>query len=235
MKFILYTAYYQTLMFLRIKQATFFALAFPIFLFILFGNLFGSSKGDTFNVMSGVIGMTIASSGFFGIGTVIKDYYSSGWLKYLKNLPIRQLNYFIGLIISRLLVLFTLVLVLNLLSFFVFAFTCSVIQLLHIFIGIIVGYTIFCFLGLCLSFSNIKYASETGLSSLIYYIILFSSTAFYPVCDFNKVICTIGNILPLNPILHLIRFGKFEPILFFWMGIPILLFLFLLNKLKYNR
>lgn len=235
MTFILYTAYYQTIIFLRVKQATFFALAFPIFLFLLFGNLFGSTKEDIFNVMSGVIGMTIASSGFFGIGTVIKDYYSSGWLKYLKNLPIKQLNYFIGVIISRVIVLLFLVLVLNLLSFFIFSFTCSIFQFLNILLGIAVGYTIFSFVGLCLSFSNIKYSSETGLANLIYYIILFSSTAFYPVCDFNKTICTVGNLLPLNPVLNLIRFGRFDIVLIFWLILPICLFIFLLKKLKYNR
>ena len=235
MKFILYTAYYQTIIFLRVKQATFFAFAFPIFLFIIFGNLFSITKNDIFNVMSGVIAMTIASSGFYGIGAVVKDYYSNGWLRFIKNLPINQIFYFIGIIISRIFVLLFLVLILNLFSYIIFNFTYSFYQFINLLFSILIGYTIFSFFGLCISFSNIKYSSDTGLSSFIYYIILFSSSAFYPVCNFNKTICKIGNILPLNPILNIMRFGQFDSILIFWLIMPIILFFFLLKNLKYNR
>ena len=73
------STYYQFLMFLRIKQAVFFSLVFPVFLFFIFGNLWGTADKDYISLLlSGIIGMTVASDGLFAVGPVVKEYYSSG-------------------------------------------------------------------------------------------------------------------------------------------------------------
>jgi ABC-2 type transport system permease protein len=234
-KQLFYTSYYHIQVFLRVKQAVFFAFAFPVLIFILFGNLFATNETYIFNLFCGVIGMTIASSGFFGIGTVIREYYANGWLKHLKHLPIHPLTYFTGLISSRIFNLLLLICILSLIGALAFSMFLSLYQFLNILLGVFIGYFIFSFLGLCLSFAAIRQASEYSLSNIIYYILLFTSTAFYPTCDFNQMLCTTGNILPLNPILDLMRNGNFQAILLVWIIVPVIVFYFLISKVKFSR
>ena len=49
--------YYQFLIFLRIKQAVFFTVAFPIFLFVIFGSIWGQQHDEYVSfLLSGIIG-----------------------------------------------------------------------------------------------------------------------------------------------------------------------------------
>lgn len=234
-KQLFYTSYYHIQIFLRVKQAVFFAFAFPVLIFVLFGNLFATNDTYLFNLFCGVIGMTIASSGFFGIGTVIREYYANGWLKHLRHLPIHPLTYFTGLIGSRIFNLLLLIGVLSLIGALAFSMILTLPQLVNILAGVFIGYFIFSFLGLCLSFAAIRQSSEYSLSNIIYYLLLFTSTAFYPTCDFNQMLCTVGNTLPLNPVLDLMRNGSFQPILLLWIILPVAIFYFLINQVKFSR
>ena len=75
---------YQLLIYLRIKQAVFFSIAFPVFLFVIFGNIWGVNEGYIPFLLSGIIGMTIASDGLFAVGPVIREYYTNGLIKYFR-------------------------------------------------------------------------------------------------------------------------------------------------------
>ena len=78
--------YYQTLYYSRVKEALFFILVFPAFLFVVFGSLWGGFSEDyTARLLSGVIATSVLSDGIFSIGQLFKRYYSSGLIKVLKK------------------------------------------------------------------------------------------------------------------------------------------------------
>ena len=213
---------YQLLIYLRIKQAVFFSIAFPVFLFVIFGNIWGVNEGYIPFLLSGIIGMTIASDGLFAVGPVIREYYTNGLIKYFRKLPFNILLHFAGLIISRIISLIFTIGILCIISYFVFGFLPSFNNFTHYIVGAILGLTIFSFIGLILSFSGIKGGADKGLSNLIYFIILF--------------IGTIGDYLPLNPILNILRDEAVNYyVLLFWLIAPIIVFYIIFNRIKFNR
>ena len=234
----LYNAvFYQLVIFLRIKQAVFFTLIFPVFLFVIFGNIWG--KSDVWYIefiFFGVLAITVTSDGLYAIGPVIKEYYSNGLIKYLNKMPQSVLTHFVGLIISRVFVLISIFLVLILTAFFVFGYAITLTKVLSGLALIIIGLFIFSFMGLALSFANIKHKADKGIAGFVYYILLFTSDAFYPVGEFNSTIKTIGNLLPLNPLLQIAREGTFSPlVLAFWLIFPVCIFYYFYKKSDITR
>jgi ABC-2 type transport system permease protein len=94
---------------------------------------------------------------------------------------------------------------------------------------------IFSFIGLCITYLGSRKNSNSSIINLINYFVLFSSDVFYPTSSFNKTIATIGNMLPLNPILTILRGEGFRWELIFWVIIPIIVFLFMLKIIKFSR
>ncbi len=91
-------------------------------------------------------------------------------------------------------------------------------------------------MGLALSFANIKHKGDKGIIGFVYYIFLFTSDAFYPVGEFNSTIKTIGNLLPLNPLLQIAREGTFSPfVLAFWLIVPVCIFYYFYKKSDITR
>ncbi len=235
-KILSHSVYFHLINYLRIKQAVFFSIAFPIFLFLVFGSIWGINQEEyVASLFTGVMGMTIASDGLFAIGPVIKEYYASGLIKYLRKLPMNILSYFIGLIISRIISLFVVLILLSVVSKLVFNYNPSPEQIMNLVLGIVVGLFLFAFLGLTVSFSGIKNGSEKGLINFVFFGILFTSNSFYPVGQFNQVVGTIGDILPLNPILHLLRGEEKSLTILIWLIIPIVLFSLLFRRVKFAR
>lgn len=230
------SVYYQLLIFLRIKQAVFFTVAFPVFLFVVFGSIWGAQHdGYVSFLLSGVIGMTVASDGLFAIGPVIKEYYSNGLIKYLRKLPFNILLHFMGLVVSRIIALLFIVFLLCITAFFMFDYSVTSLEIVNFTAGIFLGLLVFSFLGLTITFSVMKQGTDRGITNFIYFIILFTSNAFYPVGEFNKSIGYIGNSLPLNHLLSILRGDGLHYSLIFWILAPIILFVFLFNRVKFNR
>jgi len=231
-----HSIYYHLLNFLRVKQAVFFTLAFPLFLFIVFGNIWGLNSKEYIGMLfTGVLGMTIASDGLFAIGPVVKEYYASGMIKYLRRLPIHVLTYFFGLIISRILSLLVVLVLLCGISVLLFDYVPQLHQIFNMAIGIVIGLVVFSFIGLCLSFSGIKHGAEKGLTNFVFFGVLFTSNAFYPVEMLNNFVGKIGNALPMNPVLRLLRGEDLQWYYVLWLVVPLFVFTFLFRKVKFNR
>lgn len=233
----------QLLTFLRIKQAVFFSFAFPLFLFLVFQTVFGGygvsfDKDYTVFLLSGIICMTLASDGLFAIGTFIKRYYLNGTLRIIRRMPINIIVFITGIVISRFIITITLVVFLNVVSLVIYNSHFLIRDTFFIFAGVFMGLWIFSFLGLCLSFSNIRIGdAEKNVVNLVYFFILFTSNALYPVDVLNSNIANISNYLPMNPVLSLFRTD--ESILIFqlivWSLLPVILFYFLLKRQKFKR
>lgn len=236
LKTLFYSCYYQLLMSLRIKQSVFFTIVFPVFLFIVFGNIWGVSNPEYISfLLSGVIGMTIASEGFFAIAPALKEYYSSGLIKYLRKLPFNILIHFSGLILNRVIILLFVFPFLFVTSYYLFGYQTSFQEITRYIATTFLGLFIFSFIGLVINFSGIKNISDKGINNLLYYVLLFTSDSFYPASELNKVIGRVANLLPLNPILNIMREGTFSYVIIFWLIIPPIIFYFLFNRVKVIR
>jgi len=238
LKILLKSTQYQILIYFRIKEAVFFSTVFPVFLFVVFGNIWGAEPEYVPFLLSGVIGMTISSDGLFATGPVIKEYYNNGLIKYFRKLPFNILLHFGGLIISRLLSLLITIVVLAITAFFVFQYKLELKDFLSYTQGLIVGLIIFSFIGLCLAFSGLKGggSGNKGLGNFLYFVIIFTSSVFYDIHLLNPTIGFIGNLLPLNPILHILRGEQLSILpLLFWLVAPICLFFILFKNIKTDR
>ncbi len=233
----------QLLTFARIKQVVLWLFVFPLALFVIFRTIFGGigsadDKEYTVFLLTGIIAMTIASDSLFSVGPVIKRHYLNGTLRILKRMPFNIIHYFIGIVFSRFIITLLLVISLNLASLILFSTGLGLDDMIGVSVGIIAGLWIFSFLGLCLAFSDIKIGeAEKGLTNLVFFFILFTSNALYPVSILNESISNIADFLPMNPVLSLLRLN--EPVLFFqlciWGIVPIIIFYFLFKRLKFAR
>ena len=178
--------------------------------------------------------MTIASDGLFAIEYVIKRCIN-GLIKYLRKLPFNILLHFMGLIISRVITLLFIVSLLCITAYLMFGYTVTSLEIFNFIMGVFVGLFVFSFFGLAVTFSGIKQGADKGIINFIYFIILFTSNAFYPVSEFNKLIGYIGNSLPLNHILSILRGDGVNYFLAIWILAPMILFVFLFKNVKFNR
>jgi len=202
--------YYQLLMSLRMKQALFFTLVFPVFLFVLFGNLWGQGNPEYVPfILTGILGMNVATEGIFAIGPALKDYYSSGVLRYFKKLPFNILTHFFGLITSQLIMMLMSTVLLLIAAALLFGMPLTPLLLLRVALGVSVGIVVFGFIGLSVAFLNVKKSNgppqRGGLGNVVYYVLVFLSDAFYPLGDMNPVLRYVTKSSPMNPVLNIMR------------------------------
>tara|TARA_B110000093_G_scaffold180672_1_gene223087 strand:+ start:5531 stop:6130 length:600 start_codon:yes stop_codon:yes gene_type:complete len=197
------------------------------------------SKEDpsyVFFLLTGIIGMTIATDGIFVIGPLIKEYYSDGLIRYLLKKPSNILLHFIGVVLSRMIVLSSIVVILIIVANLLFGCTPVFKEIVNIYTTIVIGFLLFSFTGLSLSFASIKNkGGGRDLSNFFYFIVLFVSDTFYPVSELNPTIARIANLLPLNPLLELARGEGFNFVILIWMSISLGAFYFFFNKINFNR
>lgn len=96
--------------------------------------------------------------------------------------------------------------------------------------GLLIGLTLFSFIGLVLYFINIRMESEKSIVHIVYLLTIFVSDVFYSVGDISVVIKTMGDILPLNGILNIIRYGIYDWSILPWAVIPVCVFIILIKK-----
>jgi ABC-2 type transport system permease protein len=219
----------ETKFFLREKQAFFFGLIFPAFLFILFGFIWGSPEYLKF-LITGVIGMTVSSDAFFGIGPVIRMYNDYGILKFLKILPFNPIYQFINIFISRIYVSFISLFFLLLIGLLIFKMKFILTEILFYFFGIIIGILLFGFFGLWLSII-FKPGQGRGIFNFLYFSMLFISGTFYPLEIMPPFLKKFSFISPLT---HLNLFLRGNPYFLIPISFFILLF-FLFSSLSFKK
>lgn len=233
--------FYQLLMSLRMKQALFFTLFFPVFLFVLFGNLWGAGNDAYIPfILTGILGMTAATEGIFAIGPAVKDYYGSGILRYFKKLPFPILIHFSGLIVSQLLMLLLATSILLLMAQLVFGLPITLAFLGRVAAGVSIGVVLFGFIGLATAFLTIRSQTGTGqkggIANFVYYIVVFLSNAFYPIADVNVVFEQASYWSPMNPILNLMRGEAIAWLpLAIWLALGISVFLYRFRRFTSAR
>jgi ABC-2 type transport system permease protein len=229
--------YIETVSYIRVKEAFFFAFVFPIFIFILFGNIWGGDASYDYAkfLLSGVIGMTITSDSIFSIGPVIRVYRTNNVLKFLRNLPISILFHFFGFFLSRILIMTFAILILCISSVLFFNTNLLAQDFITFVVGIFMGSLVFAFLSLNVSFFS-KAEMGRGILSFIFFIMLFLSGAFYPINMLPEALQPIAKVLPLTHLIHFLR-GDYSYlwILMGWIVALGALFSLLFNRVSIKR
>lgn len=229
---------YQLITSLRIKQAVFFTLAFPLLLFTVFASIWGGSYPEYYAfLLTGVCAMTISSEGIFAIGSVMRQYYSSGILRTFKVLPYSIRLHLLALVLSRVLMQgLSFALVISV-GWLIFDLQISIALIRDIMLGTLLGLLTFGFLGLCISFAHIEEGyNGKGLGNIIYFALMFLSDTFYPLSEINPSLAPYIKWSPMSALLSILR-GDYEAILAFsgWTLLFIGLFTLLWHRFKIKR
>lgn len=228
--------YYRIVEYLHVKQAIFFSIIFPIFLFVVMASLWGDTNMYYSNfILSGVIGMTIASEGIFSIGQSTKRFYMTGMIKYIRKMPFSVLFYMASIVVAKIINLIFIIALMYAVGIVFFNCTLTPADITNAMCGLLIGLTMFSFIGLVLYFINIRIESEKSLVHIIYLLIIFVSNVFYSVGDLSPTINMLGNFLPLNSILDIIRNGEYNWSILPWIVIPMVIFMVLIKRIETKR
>lgn len=236
LRIIAWSSFLQTLSFLRVREAFFFAVVFPVFLFVLFGYIWGEGGSNEYVafLLSGIVGMTIANDALYGFGPIIKAYRENHLLKLLRVLPMRAELHFAGLFLSRVAVMLITLGLLYLASGLFFGYWPSTAQVLLFLAGVLAGTVLFALLSLLITFLG-KRNSDTSLLNIIFFFMLFISGAFYPMEE-GTALYYAAQAVPLT---HLVNFVRGEwpylPVLIGWIGILGVAFFWLFRKKSIYR
>jgi len=231
------SAWYQGLVFVRLKQAMFFTIVFPAFLFLVFGFIWGT-PGDaeyyTF-LITGVACATALSDGLFAVGPVVRQFYNNGFIRYVRQMPYPSAHVG-GLFLSRYVVMFVVTLLLVIIGALFFGMRLDLWSAGRLLAAVALGFTAFSIIGLAVSFVGDRLDNGKGIGNLLYFVVIFTSPAFYPIDLINPTVATIGDFLPLTPIL---RFARAEAVnwwpLVAWVGICLPAYLYTLRHRQIKR
>ncbi len=210
LKVALHTVYYQMILSLRIKTAFLLSLAFPVFLYLFFGNIWGNTTNVEYFgfLLSGVIGLSITSDGIFSVGPVIKIYYASKLLKFFRTLPMKAFAYYAGLFLNRILRILVSVIFLCVTAAIAFKYYVGINEILRFLVGTFFGLTMFALLGLVFAFLSRSHGGEQGTMNFVYFIIIFMTDTFYPITQINEFFKTVSYFIPLTYVLDFMRTGN---------------------------
>lgn len=237
MRTLLSSLYYQLIIFLRVKIAVFFTFFFPVFIYVVFSLIWGYSNPEYSKfLLTGVIIMTVSSDAIFTIGDVVIDYYQQGLVKFFKTIKNSFSIHLFSLVISRIVLIIAATMVLIAVSFILFKLTLSRIELIHLICGITAGFIVFSLIGLILALFSNDTSGKASMTNFVYFTLLFLSDTFYPLTELNPVLGSFIKILPIAPVLSIIR-GTVDDIYFLiiWIIVLLFTFLFLVRKKRISR
>ncbi len=198
-------------LYLREPIATFFTLAFPPLLVVLFGAMYGNDPTPMFGgygsmdvSMSGYTAMILGTVGFLGVPITISGYRESGVLRRFQATPMRPLTYILADIVANLVTtllgMMGLVIIGWLLYRVQFEGQVMAVILAVVFCGLAmfsIGYLI---AGLA---PGARTAQVVGM--VVFYPMMFLSGASIPLEVMPETIQRIADFLPLTYVVRLLR------------------------------
>lgn len=234
-KTFLYSVYLDILSFFRLRVAVFFSILFPLLLFIVFSAIWSTDNpGYVGFILPGLFVLMGMSEGLFSIGPVIKEFYSSGRIRYMKFMPVDISYFFISFLLGRMLFFIISVLLLLILSHFIYDFNVWK-EMPRYLIGSISSLIIFSLLGLCISFLSRKDSGRT-LTNIVYFILMFVGDLFYSMTNPHPILGFVKELLPTTHLLSYMRHENFNVLtLMIWFFALAIMFRILIQNLKIPR
>lgn len=148
-------------------------------------------------LLPGLIGMTLLMIGLNGFGMVLVEERERGVFRKIKTIDARPYAFLGGLLFSRILVCYGVVVLMYLISYFVFGITDSVDYLL-LFLVVTLGCAAFLALGLVLTVASKTQAAFNGMSNFIMIPLIVFSGVFFSVDKFPQWLQVISKMQPLT-------------------------------------
>jgi ABC-2 type transport system permease protein len=198
-------------LFLREPIGTFFTLAFPSLLIVLFGSMYGNNPEEIFGgygsmdiSMPGYTALILGTVGFLSVPIALSGYRESGVLRRYRASALRPLTYIIADVLANLCTTLLGMVILVLVGWLLYRvrFEGNVIQLIA---GVILsGLSMFSAGYLIASIAhNARTAQIVGM--VIFYPMMFLSGAGMPLEILPDTIKRVSNYLPLTYVVKLLR------------------------------
>jgi ABC-2 type transport system permease protein len=198
-------------LYLREPIATFFTLAFPPLLIVLFGAMYGNDPSPMFGgygsmdvSIPGYTAMILGTVGFLGVPITISGYRESGVLRRFQATPIRPLTYILADILANLVTT-----LLGMMGLVIIGYLLYRVQFEGQVIGVILA-VVFCGLAM-FSIGYLIAGLAPGARSaqvvgmVIFYPMMFLSGASIPLEIMPETIQRIADFLPLTYVVRLLR------------------------------
>ncbi len=206
---------YEQKAFWRNPAAAFFSFAFPVVLFVLFGALFGGSKGVGLGGVEGIDYYTpaitaygVMSACFTNLAITATFRREQGLLKRVRGTPLPPAGYLGGLVASSMVT--SLILAVVIVAFGVAAYGASLpSDWLGLVATVLAGSAVFCSLGLATTVIIPNPDAAPAIVNLVFFVLIVISGGFFPVAS----VSLLGRVAAVFPLRHFIEaaFAAFAP------------------------
>lgn len=197
----------EQLLFWRSREAAFFVFIFPLLLFVLLANVYGSGKFQghppAWAVLAGIIGYGAANTGFAGLALLLVARREMGFLKRIRSTPIPA-SVYLAAVLTSILVVFALQTIAVFLLGAALKSTPAPTHALSLVLALLLGAAAFA--GMGLGFTSLLRSAE-GSSAAVNTVLLpmaFLSGGFGPTAHYPRVLRAIGDVLPLKYFVQLV-------------------------------
>ena len=216
-------------LYLREPISTFFTVAFPAMLVVIFGAIYGNQPSEMFGgygsmdiSMPGYTAMILATVGLLSIPIATAGYRETGVLRRLKITPLRPLTYIVADLISYLLAVLLGMLAVVLLGWLIFHVRFEG-QPLAVALGLLYCFLAMAAVGYLIASVAPGARAAQVIGMIVLYPMLFLSGAGLPLEVLPEGLRKISNFLPLTYVVKLLRglwFGA--PLSELWLPILVL-------------
>lgn len=227
---------YQVLSSCRSFASVFYTIVLPLVLFVVFGTTFGVDADYAVFFLPGMIAVMTSSDALFAVGPVMKEFFRQGIVREFRNYPINIAWLFCTFIATRLLFVLTSSVLLAALSGILFGYVPDPGTALRYLVAVVLGFTTYGLIALCISFMGIVDNKDQGMLSIYYFLGMFLSDAYLSLSQKNWVLDAVGYFFPLKPMLQLMRGNDMAAIpLLAWLAGAVTLFMLVVRSMRVAR
>ena len=211
-----------------------FTLLLPLFLFTLFGLIFGlgQNQGGAYTafLLSGMIGVMCSSDALYMVGPMIRAYLTQGLVREFKNLPLWTGHLFLGFVATRLVLVVISMACMIVASAAMFSYMPAGMDAVRMLVGAALTFAAYALLAVGVSLLLNSKAGDYGFGSVYYFLGMFLCNAFFVLPD-DTMLHSITFAFPLKPALLFMR-GEDWPlaVLVVWMLAGLALVYFALRR-----
>ena len=207
----------ETKLFIREPIGTFFTLAFPVLLVLLFGAIFGNEPNEMFGgygsmdiSMPGYVAMILTTVGLMNIPITMCGYRETGVLRRLKITPLKPLTFIGSDLLTNLVMTLLGMLLVVLLGWLIHRVRFEG-QAIPVFLGVIYSALAMFSVGYLIASLAPTQRAANIIGLVILYPMLYLSGAFMPLETMPETLQSVSKFLPLTYVVNLLRglwFGK---------------------------
>lgn len=212
-------ARFSLLSFRRNPAASFFTVALPLIMLVLFTSIFGNEKISGTNVrlatayVPGILALSVISATMVNLAIITTGKRENGILKRVRGTPLRPWVFVAGEVTAALLITLVMTVLVAGIGWLVFDVTLFAAGIPNLVVSLFVGATAFSALGLALTVIISNERAASAVTNMVALPLYFVSDVFIPTSDETpRFIVLIGDIFPIKH-LSLALGQTFDPVI----------------------